>query len=273
MIKKILFPVDSSEACAAMAPYVLRAAELFSAQVSLLHVCHPESNNGFELYVRPLQEIAEEHIRIAQESLDSMLSSELPADLYPRLLRCGDAAEQILEEARSGEYDLILMPTHAGRLRRMLLGSTTARVLSDAECPVLTVQYDHITAPRAVQNPTWICALSLSEDSQRVLRAASRAAVQGHAELFIVHVAGEDDSDTVGAEELRRLDELVEAVGCKATVHITRGAVKDAILASAANSAADVIITGRTAASHALARMPHLLFELVRDSPIPVLSV
>jgi len=59
MIRKILFPVDFSPACAAMARYVKRAATLFDARVTLVHVCDLASHNGFELYVRPAPEIAE----------------------------------------------------------------------------------------------------------------------------------------------------------------------------------------------------------------------
>ncbi|PYU43615.1 MAG: hypothetical protein DMG56_00190 [Acidobacteria bacterium] len=33
------------------------------------------------------------------------------------------------------------MPTHAGLFRRTLLGSTAAKVLNEADCPVLTTQH------------------------------------------------------------------------------------------------------------------------------------
>src|SRR5258705_2440130 len=53
MIQKILFPVDFSPSCAAMAAYVERAAAIFGAQVTIIHVCDLSSHNGFELYARP----------------------------------------------------------------------------------------------------------------------------------------------------------------------------------------------------------------------------
>lgn len=76
MIEKILFPVDFSPSSVAMAPYVKRAAEMFKSGVTLAHVFDLASHNGFELYVRPAQEIAEEHQSIAQEKLDSFLTSD-----------------------------------------------------------------------------------------------------------------------------------------------------------------------------------------------------
>ena len=77
MIAKVLFPVDFSPA--AMAPYVKRAADLFHARVTMVHVCDLASHNGFELCVRAPQEIAEEHLGIAQERLRAFLNTEFPA--------------------------------------------------------------------------------------------------------------------------------------------------------------------------------------------------
>jgi nucleotide-binding universal stress UspA family protein len=53
MIENILFPVDFSSSCVAIATYVKRAAAMFDARVTLVYVCDLASNNGFELYVRP----------------------------------------------------------------------------------------------------------------------------------------------------------------------------------------------------------------------------
>ena len=61
LIEDILFPVDFSPSCAAMAADVKRAAGLFGARVTLVHVFDLTGHNGFELYVRLLSEIAEEH--------------------------------------------------------------------------------------------------------------------------------------------------------------------------------------------------------------------
>ena len=139
MIRKILFPVDFSPSCTAMAAYVQRAAALCGATVSLVHVCDLASHSGFELYARPGNEIAEDHWNVASEKLDYFLISEFPPATSARILLAGDAAIVIAETAKKSEFDLIVMPTHAGRFRRMLLGSTAAKVLDDAECPVRPV--------------------------------------------------------------------------------------------------------------------------------------
>jgi nucleotide-binding universal stress UspA family protein len=268
MIEKILFPVDFSPSCVAMAPYVKRAAEMFGSRVTLVHVCDLASHNGFELYVRPAQEIAEEHQSIARDKLESFLTSDFPLTRCSRVLCSGEAAAQIAEVARTGGFDLIVMPTHAGRFRRMLLGSTTAKVLNDAGCLVLTTEHAETQSPRPLEHRVWACAVGLSPDSERVFRVASKAAATAGAKLVLIHVAHD------GAENTReRLDELHKTVGAEATVRIATGAVKEALLDAARGSAADALIIGRSLQSGGFGRLRDLAYSLVRDSPFPVLSV
>jgi nucleotide-binding universal stress UspA family protein len=285
MIKKILFPVDFSPSCTAMAAYVKRAAAIFGSQVTLLYVCDLESHNGFELYVRSLQEIAEEHWGVARCRLDSFLESEFPVVECPRLLRSGEAAAQISEVARTGGFDLIIMPTHAGRFRRMLLGSTTAKVLDDADCPVLTTEHAEIICPRPLAHRQWVCGVSSGADSERVLRFANGAAAEAGATLLVVHAidngvleAGpsghpEHPDSTERKEALLRMAALQQRVGCEAAVRVVAGPVKQALIDAARESEADILIIGRTPRSGALGRMRDLTYSLIRDSPVPVSSV
>ena len=143
-IHRILFPVDFSDACAAMTPIVERTASIASAEVTLLHVLEPPSC-GFEPWVRPLREAKRDLRLVAREKLHSFLQSEFPHSL--RVLVEGEAGSRIAQVAREHHFDLIIMPSHANVFRRMLLGSTTAKVLNDltyvvvrdAPCPVLSV--------------------------------------------------------------------------------------------------------------------------------------
>jgi len=269
MIQKILFPVDFSPSCEAMAPYVKRAAAMFGSRVTLVHVCDLASHNGFELLVRAPLEIAEEHLRIAEEKFNSFLASDFPAATCQRILRAGEAAAEIAEVARADGFDLIIMPTHAGRFRRMLLGATTAKVLNDAECPVMTTEHAEELVPRPLEHRVWACAIGLSQDSERVLRVATRAAAAVGAKLSVIHATSEDAEK----DARRRLEELLRTVGCEAEVHIAIGPVKQALLQAACRSAVDALIIGRVPRTGALGRMRDLTYSMVRDSPFPVLSV
>jgi len=68
MIQKILFRVDFSPSCIAVAPYVEKAAALFSAKVTLVHVFDLYSHDAFQLYVRSISEVAEEQHNLARDS-------------------------------------------------------------------------------------------------------------------------------------------------------------------------------------------------------------
>jgi nucleotide-binding universal stress UspA family protein len=269
MIEKILFPVDFSPSCAAMGAYVRRAADMFGSQVALVYVSDLTSNNGFELMARTMQEVAEDHLGAARERLDSFLQSEFPPASCTRILCSGEAAAQIAEVARTRAFDLIIMPTHAGRFRRMLLGSTTAKVLNDAGCLVMTSIHAETISPHPLEHRVWVCAIGLSADSERVLGLAGRAAAAANARLCVIHAVGEN----AGTEPHRRLEGLAEKVGCVAELRIVAGPVKDTLLDAARDLDADALIVGRRLPGAGYGRLRDLTYSLVRDASCPVLSV
>jgi nucleotide-binding universal stress UspA family protein len=285
-VTRILYPVNFSRSCIAIATYVMRAATLFDAKVSMVHVVDPAANNGLELYVRPLSEVSEEHLGIGKEKLDSFLAVDFPVAQCRRIVTSGDAATEIARVAKDGGFNLIIMPTHAGMFREMLLGSTTAKVLNDADCPVLTSRHAETIAPRPLKHREWLCAIGLSGNSERVLRYASGVATQAHGKLSIVHAVqdgGPRLPDRLDIKEQvhlaarreagRRIADLQRVVGTEASVRIAAGSVKEALLEAVRRTDADVLMIGRSPRSGALGRLRDLTYAMVRDSPYPVLSI
>jgi nucleotide-binding universal stress UspA family protein len=286
LIAKILYPVDFSPSCVAMAAYVKRAATLLGAGVSLVHVVDPATYNGFELYLRPISEVSEEHLGFSQKRLHSFLAADFPVGQCPRILALGDAATQIAQIARDGGFDLIIMPTHAGIFRQMLLGSTTAKVLNDADCPVLTSRHAQTIVPRPLEHREWLCAIGLSSNSERVLRYASQVAAQARGKLSIIHAVQAGDTglpiqldleeqahSAARREASRRIADLQRVVGTEAPVRIAVGSVKEALLEAARRSDADGLMIGRSSRSGSHGRIRDLTYAMVRDSPYPVLSL
>src|SRR6266850_535957 len=285
-IQNILFPVDFSPSCVAMAAYVKRAAAIFGARVTLIHVFDLYSHGAFQLYVRPLSEVAEEQQSLAQDKLDSFLTSEFPPTECPRILLSGDAATQITQLARKNGFDLIIMPTHAGFFRRALLGSTTAKVLNHADSPVLTSQHAETISPRQLEHREWVCAIGLDSDSERVLRYASEAAKSVRANLTLVHVipwnvpdlrVGLDLEERLQAAKKdaahSRIEELQSAAASHAVVRIAMGPIKHKLIEEARRLRADVLVIGRSPESGGLGRLRDLSYAVARDAPCPVLSV
>jgi nucleotide-binding universal stress UspA family protein len=285
-IASVLYPVDFSPSCIAMAPYVKRAAALLEARVSLIHVVDPTGYNGLQLYVRPISEVSEEHMAIGRDRLDSFLTAEFPAAEFPRILTSGDAATEIARVAREDRFNLIIMPTHSGIFRQMLLGSTTAKVINDADCPVLTSRHAQTIAPRPLEHREWLCAVGLSSNSERVLRFASQVAAQARGKLSIIHAVQAGDTNlpiqldlreeihsAERQEANRRIADLQQMIGVDAPVRIAVGQVKEALLEAAREADADALIIGRSHQPGAHGRMRDLTYAMVRDSPFPVLSV
>jgi nucleotide-binding universal stress UspA family protein len=285
-IQNILFPVDFSPSCVAMAAYVKRAAAMFGAKVTLLHVFDLYSHDAVQLYVRPLSEVAEEQQKLAREKLDSFLNPEFPVSECPRILLSGVAATQIAHLARTNKFDLIIMATHAGFFRRNLLGSTTAKVLNEADCPVLTTQHAETISPRHLEHREWVCAVGLDADSERVLRYAGQAAESVQANLTLVHVisaSGPELPVELDLEERlqsakrgaasRRIEEVQSAARSHAPVTIATGPIREMLTEAARRLRADVLVIGRSPQSGVLGRLRDLSYAIARDAPCPVLSV
>ena len=179
-----------------------------------------------------------------------------------------------------------MMPTHAGKFRRMLLGSTTAKVLNDTDCPVATSRHTETIAPRPMEHREWLCAIGLGKNSERVLRYAHEASLKARARLRIIHAIQAADPRLPVLLDLEgqihfgerqiargRINVLQRKVGSQASVRIAVGPVKEALLEAARQSDADTLIIARSPQPGSQGRLRDLTYAIVRDSPVPVVSV
>ena len=168
----------------------------------------------------------------------------------------------------------------------MLLGSTTAKVLNDADCMVMTTQHAETISPRPLEHREWVCAIGLSADSERVLRIASQLAETAHANLSLIHAIPaaqpgppvqldlEERVQSMEKQAARdRVRELQRVVGSHASVSIAVGPIKDALTETACRLQADVLVIGRSSQPGAQGRLRDLTYAVVRDAPCPVISV
>lgn len=143
MFKHILLATDGSAASAHAARIAVDMARLHGAKLTTLYVVDPypylgigESNPlGFQSYMSAAHEVAgQAHAAVA----DLCREGDHPVALETRIAEDLTAAEGIVNAAREGGADLIVMGSH-GRtgLARLVVGSVTAKVLSAAHVPVL----------------------------------------------------------------------------------------------------------------------------------------
>ncbi len=144
-----------------LVPLSLHETERFAAQVRafaartdarivLLHVVpRPvappvtlgEGGLGFDATVYGLYDpaIRADIERAETSAFHSYADAHFP-DAADRWLRDGDPAQVILDEARNGAIDVIVMGhRHQGMLDRFLSGSTARAIFEHADCPVLVV--------------------------------------------------------------------------------------------------------------------------------------
>jgi nucleotide-binding universal stress UspA family protein len=89
-----------------------------------------------------LQDAINARLMESQEILQKALEAleKVSAEVFTDQIE-GDAAESIIDVARTHESDLIVMGSRGlGRLAGMLLGSTSQKVVAHAPCPVLIVR-------------------------------------------------------------------------------------------------------------------------------------
>lgn len=140
MIKKILLAYDGSAGSQDAARYAAEIATPFGAEVTVLTVGGPLFGAaGVESNMPHMNEV--DYERVADAGLAILAEKQVQAR---KLFRWVDPADQILQEAREGHYDLIIMSHRSARtsIRRDggMLGSVAIKVINHAPCSVIVVR-------------------------------------------------------------------------------------------------------------------------------------
>jgi nucleotide-binding universal stress UspA family protein len=286
---RILFPVDFSERCAEAAPYVSAMARHCEAHLTLLHVVDapPFGYYGMDPAIATASAYAEMMAERRTKYLDCFLNDKFSAVPVKRVVEHGDAATVITDYARTNAIQLIMMPTHGyGVFRRLLLGSVTAKVLHDAECPVWTcgqLEAEKTRMPGLYRNV--LCAVDLTAEGGSLIRSAAQFAQEVGAVLRLVHAI--PTSDAMSEQRFRDFGfpqalfdsardgilKLQKEAGTNAEVCIEAGDVSKIVGSAALRYAADLVIVGRGRIHKTLGLLRTHSYAVIRESPSPVLSI
>jgi nucleotide-binding universal stress UspA family protein len=111
--------------------------------VHLVHVIEPTVYWGIDSAVKALAEDLE---RAVEKAVEKKLLGLVPKEAaswcnVEPVLRSGSPHEQIVRHARALEVDLIVLGIRGhGLVDKLMVGSTTNRVIREAHCPVLAVR-------------------------------------------------------------------------------------------------------------------------------------
>jgi nucleotide-binding universal stress UspA family protein len=262
-LKRILFPVDFSERSRGAASYVEALAGRFEAELILLHVVEPATYN------RTLVEDP----AVTHEDITKFFGEDLKYLRVETLIEHGEAAVKIVQCAAARHADLIMMPTQGvGMYRRLIIGSSVAKVLHDADCPVWTgVHLEEAPPLEKVHTERVLCAVDLKRPSALVLDWANQLANEYQAELTLLYVTSDPSGSDAGA--LEALEDLKKTVGSKATVRILGGDPAKTVAETAREVGADLVVIGRRAEIGLMGRLEVTAYSIIRQSPCPVVSV
>ena len=147
MIKKILVATDGSNLADKSLDFALDLAKKYSAEITILTVVDLPSNSFWvqgttfapissQKYLEKLEKF---HKKILTEAVKKAKAST-QISVTKRLLD-GRPAEKIIEVAKEGSFDLIVMGSRGlGGIKEFFLGSVSDRVADEASCPVLIVK-------------------------------------------------------------------------------------------------------------------------------------
>lgn len=285
-IKNILFPIDFSERSCGAAPFVRAMAQRFGARITLMSVVSPfwQASSG-DLSGALVVDV-DELKRDLEARLKDAFVKEFAGLAVDRVAEIGDPAESITRYAQTQGADLIMMPTHGyGPFRSLLLGSVTAKVLHDAQCPVWTAT--HVEEPPSIQHVAGrniLCAVDSTPKSSPLMEWAAEYARLTGGTLRLVHVIPgiqgwpERQLDREFEEALRTqaretIEKLQQAVRVKTPLCVAVGEVAGAVREEAERHNADLILIGRGLLHETMGRLRTHSYGIIRHAPCPVLSV
>ena len=290
-LERILVPIDFSDASRAAINQAVSLAGHFQSRLTLLHVnestvFHPLAGPlGFG--VAPREVLSAEHLAARRKLLDEFCANELGGVAVKRLVCNGDPARLIAERASQEKSDLILMPTHGvGLFRRFLLGSVTAKILHDVNCPVWTGAHlvdTQALVPAKVRHV--MCAVNFGPLTLKAVRWAADFAAEFRAKLTIVHAVLDTPPNLPERymfqwhEEARQgAEERFRTLLLDAKIHADRLLVSDgdipgAISAAVVENRAELLVIARRGGGDVPKRLGPHTYGIVCSAPCPVISV
>jgi nucleotide-binding universal stress UspA family protein len=281
----ILFPVDFSEPCRAVYPFVKTMAARFGAKITLLNAVFvpPGIYGSFAttypvmIDVNALQQDAQRQLAAFADTSDEGTTLACPI---------GEPAQAIVDHVENFDVDLIMMPTHGhGLFRGLLLGSVAAKVLHDTTCAVWTAA--HTNDPQLSAHLSCrsiVVAVDTNKEGVCVVKRTMDLAGLFNAKLHLVHAVPaamphsqlrmDADYRHLIVEDARvEVAKMQQRAGSDLPITVEASAVSQLVQKVATQQGADLVIIGRGKQHATLGRLRTHAYGIIRDSPCPVLSL
>jgi nucleotide-binding universal stress UspA family protein len=263
LFRSVLCPVDFSEHSAVALRYAAFLAKRSAGQLHVFHVNDPMLATAAAVAFADRS-----YANAALAELRPFVAKAVPANTMKAIsiryaVETGEAARMIASAAKRFGCDLIVMGTHGlSGLEKVLIGSTTERMLRRASLPLLAIPPSPSQAMSAQEPaPLWpgtaiLAPVDLREQSTRDVRDAEQVARAFGTDLVLVHVVPQLQPPSWYKADLsayprtqvpkaqRHLESLAKAVGpgVNTDVRVLIGRPADEIAAFAAEKRIGLVV-------------------------------
>jgi nucleotide-binding universal stress UspA family protein len=269
-VKRILVPIDFSEASKAALWRAIDIAKIYGSSLVLVHVMAHQTANGMATILPGAMLKLELDLQADLDALQKLADTQDIPSIT--LLRKGPVSENIRDILANESIDLLVLATHGGRgIHGMFLGSTAERLIRAITTPVLTVgsarnqpDWDEKGARHILFagdfSPETLCGLSLALGIRQTTGA----------QLSVVQ-AVELGTKPQAIHAIRHTIE--SAVPSDTDIHILEGPVGKTVCDLARKLDIGLIALGVHRNSFAREVFGSGLLEILLNAPCPVLSV
>jgi nucleotide-binding universal stress UspA family protein len=273
---KVLVAVDKSPESHMALAYTCHLLEHFDADVHALYVKPDEVEVGPESFYAPFFSkdglkdwIDSDALQVQEKALDKCqycLAGKVPCE---PIIATGDPAEEILETAQQGDYDMIVLGSHGhSALRGFLLGAVHAKILHHTKRPILIAR-DFREIKRV------LVAYRGSQCDQDALKFVGPLLARKKPQMTVLHVQenGRGASAEFAQTCLIEGDRTLKDLGHEPEIKTGKGEYVDEVLREVKNSPYDLVVLG--AYGHSKPKLLQMISDealnLVRSTTRPVL--
>jgi nucleotide-binding universal stress UspA family protein len=256
-LEKLLLPTDGSKFSEGAIREAINLAKMCSSKLFVISVV--EMNPEFEALAPGLVEKTEKETRQHLESVKSRASKE-GVDCEIIVHEGEEPYQYIVDEAAKRKVEMIIMGRR-GRtgLKRLMMGSVTARVIGHSTCKVLVIPE---TAKVSYKNI--LIATDGSKYSDAAALEAISIAKRCGSDLIALSIATKDKDLPSAKKSVEKISQIAEKEGLKVKTLTLRGTPYNVIAETAEKKNADVIVVG----SHGRTGLERLLMGSVTERVI-----
>jgi len=280
-IKKILVPIDFSEAGEKAIIQAIYMAKQNNASITLVHIVesmmesYDYSSLGLsKTFKLEFETILHNSLKEKMEELKDKINKQGIEDV-DYFIEGGKVYKKVLELANSTKADIIIMGTHGvSGFKEFIMGSNTFRVVGGAKCPVLSIQQ------KSTKDGFSDILLPFRDKphSRESVDYAISIAKMYDATIHILGINTDPDIEALKKiqYEAKQIEVILDKKGVKYTTDVLTGHyVSSLILSFAENKKADMIVMMADLDKMAITEyiVGPVAQQIVNHSKIPVLSI